>query len=148
MDFAFYELSGVREINRELLREYAINNAGDALSAKDPLQIICGKVLKYLLTARGSDAYDPTYGSRALHRTHVAPSLVPEIRMELLEDIHDCVTYLRTAENAKLSTTAERLYSVQLIDLHYNRTSAPDRLDVHLLIRSNQGRTAVIKVTT
>lgn len=146
MDMAFFQLDGRVVIKDELANAYTEHSSVDAKAATNELEIICGKVLKYLLTARGTDAFDPTYGGRALHRTHISSTLLPEIRMELLEDIRDCVAYLKAGEDKAKAYNDERLYSITLVSLEYDRNVSPDTLHAHLLIRSNKGNTAVIKV--
>lgn len=146
MDITLYKIAGKVQIGTDLVSGYTVDCAPDAPTTTERLRVICNKVLKYLLTYRGSDAYDPSYGSRAIHRRHIAPALLPEIRMELIEDIADCTSYIQRAEQDKLDSNDERLSSITLISMNYDRNTDPTRLDIHLLIRTTFGNRAVIEV--
>ena len=146
MDITLYKIAGKVKIGNDLVSGYTVDCAPDAPTTTERLRVICNKVLKYLLTYRGSDAYDASYGSRAIHRKHIPPSLLPEIRMELIEDIAECTSYMQRAEQDKLSSDEERLSSITLISMEYNRSIDPTRLDIHLLVRTTFGNRAVIEV--
>lgn len=146
MDFTLYKIAGKVHIGNDIISGYTVDCAPDEPTTRERLRVICNKVLKYLLTYRGSDAYDASYGSRAIHRTHISPSLLPEIRIELIEDIADCTRYLQAAEREKLSDDEERLESITLISMNYDRQLDPTRLDIHLLVRTTYGNRAVIEV--
>ncbi len=152
MDFSFYILSGERRLHNNLYRQYAIADVPDAETATDDLRIICGKVMKFLLTYRGTDPYDPDYGGIALHRTHISESLLPEIRSELMDDIDRCQKYLCAAETERNAVEGqyahENIRSISLAALDYDREAAADRIEVHILIVTDRNNTAVIEVTS
>lgn len=146
MDLTLYNVSDAVRLNNQVVSRYTVNSAPDDPTTTERLRVICNKVLKYLLTYRGSDAYDASYGSLAIHRKHISPALLPEIRMELLEDIADCTRYLQTAEAEKLDDSEERLSSITLVSMNYDRQADPTRLDIYLLIQTTYGNRAVIEV--
>lgn len=146
MDMALFNLTGVTTIQDAMVQEYTEPANIDSATATQALQVICGKVLKYLLTNRGTDAFDPKYGGRALHRTHISETLLTEIRLELLEDIRDCLDYIKSGEEVYTDYDQEKLLSITLVGLNYNRELSPDRIEVHLLIKTTLGNNAVVQV--
>ena len=145
MDMTLFRLEGNVQIQGAIARRMVAYTDVDAETTRERLRIICNKVLKYLMTARGSDAFDASYGGTALHGRNVSEVLIPEIRMNLPPDIEDCTTYLKNAETEKVNSLMERLDRIVLVSLDYDR-SAPTELRVRLHIYTTYGNSAVIEV--
>lgn len=145
MDMTLFTLEGHVQIKNEIARRMVAHAKVDADTTHERLRIICNKVLKYLMTARGTDAFDASYGGTALHGRNVSRELLPEIRRNLLQDIADCTAYLKSAESEKVNSLVECLDRIVLVSLEYDRT-VPTELLVRLHIYTTYGNSAVIEV--
>ena len=145
MDMTIMRLEGAVQIQNDIARRMVAEADVDTETTHERLRIICSKVLKYLMTAKGSDAFDPTYGGTALHGHNVGEAMLPELRLKLIKDIADCVAYLKEAEFNKTSNYTERLESVTLVSLDYDRKLAPTELRIRLRIITTYGNVAVVE---
>lgn len=145
MDMTLFTLDGkviVRDnVGLRMVAEAEI----DADTTRERLRIICNKVLKYLMTAKGSDAFDASYGGTALQTRNIGEAMLPEIRIRLLQDIADCTVYIKEAEQAKTRSVMERLDKIELVSLDYDRKNNPTGLRVRLHISTTYGNSAVIE---
>lgn len=146
MDLSLYDLTGAYEKLDSSVSEKTICVPSDAPVSKG-IEVIAGKVVKFLLTNKGSDAFDVNYGGTALHRTHISDVLIPQITLELHDDIRNCIQYLKEGEES-LPYTSERLANITVIGVDYNSKVSPDRLNVHILIETTDNNKAAIKLVT
>lgn len=122
------------------------------LSASDEtvtssIEILAGKVVKFLLTERGTDAFNPDYGGVALHHVQISEDYLPKLRLELLDDLARCKDYIVNTSEAQLAyndTTSDRLAILKLLDLRYTTRS---RIDAFIEIISTEGKHHVVAIT-
>jgi hypothetical protein len=148
MDLPINIETGVYSAGRKLETR---NEWMDGAEAKTPpasrLECIAGKVVKFMMTTIGSDAYDPNYGSFLPTYRQVAESMIPKLYIEIQNDLVRCTAFIKEIER-DLGDTVERLSSVTLVDLIYNPRTTPDRIDVYINIKTTAGNTAVLVVKT
>ena len=106
------------------------------------LEVLSGKVVKFLLTRRGSDAFDPSYGGIALHHANVSRSYLPKLAMELADDISRCTTYIAEAEKS-LPQGLSRLSRINIIGVQYDESSR-DTITVRLEIITTKSEKAYV----
>lgn len=113
------------------------------------IEVLAGKVVKFLLTRRGTDAFYPNYGGIALHHGQICDAYIPKLRIEMLDDIDRCATYITQGESqlATTDTTSERLHSINLKNLVYSQRQDPTRLDVYIEIIGTSGKREVVAIT-
>jgi hypothetical protein len=99
-------------------------------------EVLANKVVKYLLTYRGSDAIEPYYGGTALHQTNFDESYIPQLRTMLLSDIADCISYIKSTET---EYTEYKLGDVDLVEFTYDSTSKDIQLHVHIAVYDTDG---------
>ena len=151
MDIALYNTTG--EITEGMAAGYVSRDESttyapaDSACTRTQTETIAGKVLKFLLTYRGTDAFYPEYGGTALHWKNFSPSRMQEFRMELQDDIVRCIDFMRQKESS-LPAGSDRLLSIQVAEITYAREADPTRLDVHLVITTAQGNMAAVRITT
>lgn len=109
------------------------------------VEVIANKVVKFLLTAYGSDVLDPEYGGWAFTHSQMAESYIPKFTLELQDDIARCLGYVNAAESS-MDSTAEKLQAISIKSIDYNAVLTPDRLDVTLEIYTTYNRTAVLSL--
>lgn len=122
------------------------------LSASDEtvtssIEILAGKVVKFLLTERGTDAFNPDYGGVALHHVQISEDYLPKLRLELLDDLARCKDYITNTSEAQLAyndDTSDRLAILKLLDLRYTTRS---RIDAFIEIVSTEGKHHVVAIT-
>ena len=113
------------------------------------IEILANKVVKFMLTARGSDAFEPNYGGVSMHRGQICDAYLPKLRLEVLDDISRCQTYINQSEAqlAANDTESERLYTIVLRDIKYDPLVTPTRVDVYIEIISTTGKREVVAIT-
>lgn len=146
MDTRLY--TSVGSVTRSPTEHYELMEEARAVAEPaNGIEILGGKVVKFLLTEKGSDAFEPEYGGTALHHTQISQSFIPKLRLELLEDLDRCAQFIKRSDlNIPLYSDAERLYALNLKDVQYNRQT-PNRLDVYLEIISTTGKREVVTIT-
>lgn len=115
------------------------------------IEVLANKVVKFMLTERGTDAFEPDYGGVSMHHLQICEAYLPKLRLEVLDDIDRCQTYINKAEQTGLAsndTTSERLYTIKLHDLVYNPRKTPTRVDIYLEIISTSGKREVVAITS
>ena len=142
MDIRLYTLTGEWE-NREAGQGQYTTGASLDAPVASRLETLAGKVVKYLCTGIGSDAFDSAYGSRAIPSRPVSKSGMALYRSLLVDDIRRCTDYLRSNEES-VPTGVERLEQVRLLDLKYAPGGDSTRVDIYLDIMSDQGRHALV----
>lgn len=140
MDIRLYSASGVF-VDTSTER---MDPSSPELASSTGLEVIAGKVIKYLLTYKGSDAFDPEYGSTALHTKYMSPEYLSKFTLELKQDIEECVSYLHRSESS-LPEGTEKLSSITLSNVQYN-SKVRDRIDITLDIKTTAGNSAAIHV--
>lgn len=111
------------------------------------IEILGNKVVKFLLTLRGSDAFNPDYGGIALHHTQISEAYIPKLRLELMDDLDRCKDFIiNTSEKQldTLDTESDRLASLNLVDLVYTSRT---RIDAYIEIISTSGKHHVVDIT-
>lgn len=125
----------------------------DPVGVEEPeaagIEVLAGKVVKFLLTRRGTDAFYPNYGGIALHHGQICDAYIPKLRIEMLDDIDRCSAYIAQGEEqlASTDTTSERLYTINLKSLVYNQRENPTRIDVYIEIIGTSGKREVVAIT-
>lgn len=108
------------------------------------IEVIAGKVVKYLLTDRGSDAFDPGYGGVSMHHTQISQALIPQLTLEVHDDVRRCTEFIKRTDG----NDQERLLRINVLDIRYNARLSPDRVDVYLEILTTKNNRAVVALTT
>ena len=108
------------------------------------IEVIAGKVVKYLLTGRGSDAFDPGYGGVSLPHTQISPAFIPQLTLEVHDDVRRCTEFIKKTDG----NDQERLLRINVLDIRYNARLSPDRVDVYLEILTTKNNRAVVALTT
>ena len=109
------------------------------------IEVIANKVVKYLLTSKGSDALDSEYGGVALHYGQISESFMPRFTLEMQNDVRRCKEFIRRSEMS-LSADMEKMSNIILRDIRYNFKTTPDRVDVYIEIITNKNNTAIVAV--
>lgn len=85
LDMRLYRPSGNYEDVQKVSEEM------DRVVPDDPtasgMEIIAGKVVKFLLTEKGSDAFNPDYGGTSMHWLQIAPQSLPQFKREVFQDV-------------------------------------------------------------
>lgn len=108
------------------------------------IEVIAGKVVKYLLTGRGSDAFDPGYGGVSMHHTQISQAFIPQLTLEVHDDVRRCTEFIKRTDG----NDQERLLRINVLDIRYNARLSPDRVDVYLEILTTKNNRAVVALTT
>ncbi len=146
MDIRLYSSMGQYQDSSECSEEMWQASLSSECATR--LETIAGKVVKYMLTTKGSDFFDSDYGSYLTSYRQIADAYIPRIQLELEADLSSCTSFIQAAENAELDDDEERLSSVKLVSLEYDRDTDPTRFDVYLLITTSFGNTAQLTVTS
>lgn len=145
MDVRLYSISGVYEDfekTSELMRK---SLADDAVATG--LEVLGNKVVKFLLTQKGTDALDPEYGGVALHYGQISKAFIPRLTLEMQNDISRCREFIRRTEaGAKAGT--EKISNIVLKDIRYDPLSMPDRVDVFIEIITNKNNKALVALAS
>ena len=94
------------------------------------LNTLANKVVKYLLTTKGSDAFNPDYGAHTASRTWIHQGHQVRYRLELNNDLRACAEYIKRSETS--GPDNEKLSMVKLVQLEYLPSERP--LDIHIYI--------------
>lgn len=143
-DLRFYNATGIWD-TVAWTSERMENVKADAPVTKS-IEVIGGKVVKYLLTSKGSDAFNPDYGGTALHHQQISPQFIPQISFEMHADVENCVAFIKAAD-IRDGNTGERLESAAVLDIRYDPRLTPSRLDVLIEIRTTAGKRGIVAVT-
>lgn len=142
LDLRLYSRTGVFEAFGDAPAERADPVTADAPAATE-MEIEAGKVVKFLLTAQGSDAFNPEYGGTALHDAQVAESHIPALRLDVQNDLARCADSIRRAEQG-LPTGRDRLASLFLAGVEYGAADRPGQLAVRIEIVTTAGKRALV----
>lgn len=148
MDIRLYTASGNVVKTLTQFNEQMNSVKADSIPANG-IEILAGKVVKFFLTEKGSDALEPDYGGISMHHVQLSSAYLPKLRLEILDDISRCIDYIRAGEITLPDTdVSERIYSITLKKIVYQPTVTPGRLDVYLDIMSVAGKHEVVAVTS
>jgi hypothetical protein len=143
-DIRLYKPSGIYTDKKQFIEiMYGVNP--DDSTARS-IEVIAGKVVKYMLTVKGSDAFDPDYGSTSMHYLHMSAMFFPQFKREVYADVENCENFIKRAEQS-MGTASDKLYKINVLDIVYNIKNTPDRVDVHLEILTTQGKRACVAIT-
>lgn len=106
--------------------------------------VLANKVVKFLLTSKGSDALDPEYGCYLVNFSQVSGNQIPRLQMEILDGISACTKYIKASEDAK-APPEERLKKITLEDLKYGAPLAKDCVHIYLKITTMAGTQALLE---
>lgn len=107
------------------------------------IEVIAGKVVKFMLTEKGSDAFDPDYGGTSMHYTQMSQIFFPQFKREVRTDVENCIRYIKDAEFYQ-DVRGELLTRVRILKIVYEPRLTPWRVDVYLEILTNYGNRAVV----
>ena len=111
------------------------------------IEVIAGKVVKYMLTEKGSDAFDPDYGGTSMHYQQISSAFLPQFRREVGIDVENCQKYIKETEIAR-NVEGERLLNINLLKVVYKPRVTPNRVDVYLEIITTYGKRACVAITS
>ena len=143
MDIRLYNNTGKYEAYTDASELTAKSKADDPNA--NGLEILANKVVKFLLTYKGTDALEPEYGGIALHYGQIAKSFMPRFTLEMQNDVYRCRAYLRSAEKL-LPNTREKIADIIIKDIRYNDRLSPDRVDVFIEIITNKNNRALVAI--
>ncbi len=122
----------------------------DRVVADDPvttgIEVIAGKVVKFLLTEKGSDAFNPLYGGTSMHYKQISPTFLPQYKLEVFRDVENCRKFLMEAD-LEYEVDGEKLQTLNLLKVVYDPLRSPDRVDVYIEIITTLGKRAVVAIT-
>lgn len=145
IDLRMYKPSGNFEDTRSNTEVMSAVNAEDSTATS--IEVIAGKVVKYMLTEKGSDAFDADYGSTSMHYVQLSPDYLPQFKREVLIDVENCQRYIKEKET-DYSVDGERLYTIELLDIRYEPWLTPGRVDVYIEIVTTYGKRACVAITS
>ena len=118
------------------------DEASCSSSPSSRLEVLAGKVVKFLLTYRGSDATNKDYGGIALHHPNISRAYLPKLTMELSDDVERCTKYIIGSEK-NLPKNLARLSRINIAAVTYDE-AVRDALTVKLEIITNTNELAPI----
>ena len=142
LDLRLYSPTG-NYADRNNVSEYMQLVRPDDPSALD-IEVIAGKVVKFMLTSRGSDAFSPDYGGVSMHHTQISQAFIPQLTLEVHDDVRRCTEFIKNTDGNE----QERLLRINVLDIRYNALLSPDRVDVYLEILTTKNNRAVVAITT
>lgn len=110
------------------------------------IEVIAGKVVKFMLTEKGSDAFEPEYGSISMHYQQMSPSFLPQFKREVAMDVENCYRFIKKAEAAN-NVEGELLAKINVLKIVYDALRTPWRVDVYIEIITTYGKHAVVSIT-
>lgn len=136
-DLKLYTPTGIYEKNAEF------TDRAECWRPKSTrLEVLTGKVIKYMFTCRGSDAFNPEYGGISMHHSTISQAYLPKLMMEIADDLERCTRFI--IENEKsLPESLPRLSVINLLDVQYSDLTR-DRITVKIEIITNTNESAVV----
>lgn len=96
------------------------------------LEAIAGKVVKYILTDKGSDLLNPTYGASLISTNY---GNMAKITYDVNGIVQACSTFIKL-EEAKLPVTTEKLATLTLVSVAVEGTQLAIRLSLYTTIKN------------
>ncbi|MCB5270532.1 MAG: hypothetical protein LHW56_01655 [Candidatus Cloacimonetes bacterium] len=139
-DLRIYRRTG----NFDVIYQGAEEMEGSLLSEAPAaaIEVLANRVVKFMLTSRGTDVFDSDYGSYLPTYTQVAQSLVPRMRLEVMDDLKRCQAYLQQADQEQ--DNSYKLFSLTLREFRYDPTKDRGRIDVVIEVLSVEGEKALL----
>ena len=109
------------------------------------VEILANKVVKFLLTTKGSDALDPEYGSTAFSYTQVSKDFLQRLRIEIQRDITRCFRFIKSTESSLDISSRALLGSIILRDVSLTVGKASG-CTVKIEIVTTSGTTAILDI--
>ena len=109
------------------------------------LEVITNKVVKFLLTEKGTDIFDPSYGSNWVKSTQVADVYLSRLRVEIDRDIWRCVEFISNVEKS-LPVTREKLRNVEFLGFVKDTTSGIPEILIKIRIYTTFGNVATFNI--
>ncbi len=144
LDIRLYKPSGLYVDEKDFVELMERVVPADA-TAKS-IEVIAGKVVKYMLTEKGSDAFNQDYGSTSMHYRHMSEMFFPQFKREVAIDVNNCMNYIKKTE-FEGGVEGEKLYKINILKIVYNRKYTPDRVDVYLEVLTTYGKRACVAIT-
>ena len=110
------------------------------------IEVIAGKVVKFLLTEKGSDAFDPLYGGTSMHYKQISPAFLPQYKLEVGQDVENCLKHMLQAD-MEYGVEGEKLQNINLLRVAYDPITSPNRVDIYIEIITTLGKRAVVAIT-
>ena len=107
------------------------------------LEVLANKVVKFLLTTKGTDGFDPEYGGVAFSGSQMSKDYLPKFRVEVQRDISRCFTFIKLSEDTSDTSTCARLGSIILRGISFS-TTEPGKIIVRIEIVSSDGQSALL----
>lgn len=145
-DVRLYNGSGNTTVRESSTSEHMTRSiAGDPVAYG--LEVLGNKVVKFLLTYKGTDAFNPEYGGVALHYGQISESFIPRLTLEMQNDLSRCKEFIQRTE-LSMANTEERLSNIVLKEIRYAPAVDPGRVDVSIEIVTNKKNRAVVSLTS
>lgn len=141
MDIRLFNASG-QFVDKHNSSELMESSSLEKISASR-LEVIGNKVVKFLMTSYGSDAFEPTYGSKAMFNSQISSQYVPILKLEFMNDLQRCAEFIKKSEN---SSNTEVLSTLSLVDLVYDPDTSPTAIHVYIKITTSENNSAVLQV--
>lgn len=107
------------------------------------IEVIANKVVKFLLTIKGSDILNPDYGCYLASAQIGYSSDLSLFKMELTNSVSRCAAFIKRTEP---KDAALKLRSLQIQKIQYDSKRSPGRVDVFLKIITSSGHEAVLDI--
>lgn len=148
MDIKLFNINSVVEFGVANTELALLASEGISFPAVSRLETITNKVVKFLLTDYGSDAFDTTYGSRWVSILQMSKSYLPKYVLTINSDIERCITYIKSGESSLPSTT-EKLYTIKFNGLNFSTAelSATTEILLSITIYTTLGNKASFTLT-
>lgn len=117
MDLKLYKPSGdfpYRPRDIEILDPSLL----DYPKVKSRSEILANKVLKYFLTNKGTDSFEPEYGTTVFNQNQVSEEYLQVFKLEIKEEIARCIKYFQAREKQGEKISRIILKDVRLIKEH------------------------------
>lgn len=118
-DLKLFNKDSVVEFGTDKVKLNLLKSDTISAPAVSRLEVLTNKVVKFLLTEYGSNAFDPTYGSNWVTMTQVAQPYIPKFIITVNSDIDRCISYIKAGEQ-DLSNSLDKLQTVKFNGLEYS----------------------------
>jgi phage baseplate assembly protein W len=142
MDLPLYSIDTANPVSAQI---DALQGSYAGEAPVTSIEVIANKVVKFLLTATGSDPFEPTYGSSLMTYTQIVKGILPQIQLELIGAIARCTAYIKASEPANAPDT-ERLHSITLTKMVFGGEVAADVVHVYINIKTIAGNDAMLQI--
>lgn len=105
------------------------------------MEVLANKVIKYLLTERGSCILDPTYGCYLTDYRSSAVAAEAQIQLEAYSAVSSCAASIKSKET---DYTEVKLKSLELTKVIFSRDGSSGRADLFIKITTTEGEQAML----